>query len=177
MQAEHLRMRISRKQGTNDTTDLLKELHRMTTDVFRTCGFDSDHDPGNLQMPAAIEQRLEELLTHLEDAENANPDLVKKLENSKEKDRRERVRFQKQQLQHKKNEERLRASLLRSQAPVHKKTGKQIMFRSAPLHQEKKVVNETDDDADAEQIAKLFGIFVGRDGNPHAQKPEKVDGQ
>ncbi len=48
------------------------------------------------------------------------------------------VRSRKQQDQLKKNEERLHASLLRSQLPVHKKTGKQIMFRSPPLHEPKK---------------------------------------
>jgi len=176
-QADTLRRRIHSKSGTNGTTDLLKELQRMTTEVFRTCGFDSDHQPNNLQMLAAIEQRLEELLSSLEDAESMYPELVKRLETNKEKERREKVRQERARAQHKKNEERLRASLLRSQAPVHKKTGKQIMFRSAPLHQEKKVVRETDDDAEAEQTAKLFGIFVGRDGNPHATKPEKGDTQ
>merc|ERR1719421_355783 len=175
-QADTLRRRIHSKSGTNGTTDLLKELHRMTTEVFRTCGFDSDHDPGNLQMLAAIEQRLEELLGSLEDAEGMYPELVKRLETNKEKERREKVRQERARAQHKKNEERLRASLLRSQAPVHKKTGKQIMFRSAPLHQEKKVVRETDDDAEAEQTARLFGIYVGRDGNPHAQKPQAREG-
>jgi hypothetical protein len=50
------------------------------------------------------------------------------------------------------------------------------MFRSAPLHQEKRVVRENDDDAEAEQAARLFGIYVGRDGNPHAAKPQAREG-
>merc|ERR1719183_3426529 len=174
--AEELRGRISKKSGTDGTADLLKELDNKSKDVYKTCDFNTDHFPGTLQMLADIEKKLEELLTHLEEAEHAQPDLVKRLEQSKEKDRRERVRQQRTLALHKKNEERLRASLLRSQAPVHKKTGKQIMFRSAPLHQEKRVVRETDDDAEAEQAARLFGIYVGRDGNPHAQKPQAREG-
>merc|ERR1719258_327620 len=85
-----------------------------------------------IQNSQETEQKLEELLTHLEEAEHAQPDLVKRLEQSKEKDRRERVRQQ----------------------------------RTLALHQKKRVVRETDDDAEAEQAARLFGIYVGRDGNP-----------
>ena len=59
---------------------------------------------------------------------------------------------------------------MRSQAPVHKKTGKQIMFRSAPLLQEKKVVRETDDDAEAEQTAKLFGARPPSGSDPGTPK-------
>merc|ERR1712196_350916 len=40
VKADQLRRRIASKSGTDGTTDLLKELHAKTTDVFRTCGFD-----------------------------------------------------------------------------------------------------------------------------------------
>jgi len=174
--AEELRGRIGRKTGTDGTAELLKELEAKTRDVYKTCDFNTDHFPGALQMLADIERKLEELLTHLEQAERAAPETFHRLEFSKEKDRREKVRQQRTKALQQKNEERLRASLLRSQAPVHKKTGKQIMFRSAPLHQEKRVVRENDDDAEAEQAARLFGIYVGRDGNPHAAKPQAREG-
>merc|ERR1719409_1359414 len=170
--ADELRSRITKKSGTDGTADLLKELDNKSKDVYKTCDFNTDHFPGTLQMLADIEKKLEELLTHLEEAEYAQPDLVKRLESNKEKERRERVRYSRTVALHKKNEERLRASLLRSQAPVHKKTGKQIMFRSAPLHQEKRVVRETDDDAEAEQAARLFGIYVGRDGTRTRLSPK-----
>ena len=45
------------------------------------------------------------------------------------------------------------------------------MFRSAPLHQTKRVVKETDDDEEAERNARIFGIYMGRDGVPCAFKP------
>jgi len=170
-----LKQRISTKSGTNGTTELLKELTAKTAEVFRTCGFDSDHDPGTLQMLASIEQKLEELLANLEEAESRDPEQYQKLEREAEKARREKVRQQRVEIQTQKNEERLRQSLMRSQAPVHKKTGKQIMFRSPPLHQEKKVVRDTDDDAEAEELARKFGIYVAKDGQCGASKPEKQD--
>merc|ERR1719253_928909 len=118
-----LKQRIANKSGTNGTTELLKELTAKTADVFRTCGFDSDHDPGTLQMLASIEQKLEELLANLEEAEQRDPEQYQKLEREAEKARREKVRQQRVEIQSAKNEERLRQSLMRSQAPVHKKTG------------------------------------------------------
>lgn len=54
------------------------------------------------------------------------------LEKTKERERRDRVRTEKKAALDKKNEERLAISLARSQAPVHKKLGKQIMWRSQP---------------------------------------------
>merc|ERR1719172_435252 len=85
--AEELRGRISKKSGTDGTADLLKELDNKSKDVYKTCDFNMDHFPGTLQMLADIEKKLEELLTHLEEAEHAQPDLVKRLEQTKEKDR------------------------------------------------------------------------------------------
>merc|ERR1719321_2458066 len=93
----------------------------------------------------AIEKKLEELLTLIDEAESSGlADLVKEKEQEKEKERRTQLKKMRLEYQQKKTEERLKASLLRSQAPVHKKIGKQIMFRSAPLFQARKVVKEDD---------------------------------
>ena len=46
-------------------------------------------------------------------------------------------------------QQRLEISIKRSQAPIKKKTGKQVMFRSAPL-QPKAAKKETDEKADEE---------------------------
>merc|ERR1719183_3020337 len=69
--ADELRSRIARKSGTDGTADLLKELDNKSKDVYKTCDFNTDHFPGTLQMLADIEKKLEELLTHLEEAEHA----------------------------------------------------------------------------------------------------------
>jgi len=170
--AKELQARINSNSGSNGTTDLLNKLTAATKSVFSTCGFDSDHDPGTLQMLAQIEWKLEDLLIHLDELVQTHPDLVKKYEGLRERDRRETVRKLRQEQTAKKNEDRLKQSLLRSQAPVHKKTGKQLMYRSAPLYQEKKEVREDDDEEEQEREHKLFGIYI-KNGQPHGTRPER----
>merc|ERR1719253_1494466 len=115
-----LKERISRKSGANGTEQLLKQLMQRTAEVFRTCGQELDPDPETLQMLATIEQRLEELLSQLDEFEQQEPERYQQLE--KEAERKRRVRIARAEQALKKNEDRLRQSLLRSQAPVHKKT-------------------------------------------------------
>lgn len=68
-------------------------------------------------------------------------------------------------------EKRLKESLLRSQAPVHKKVGKQIMFRSQPLMVQQKVEKIDYDELEREKDAKVFGIYLDRNGVPYDKKP------
>merc|ERR1711937_227153 len=70
----------------------------------------------------------------------------------------------------KKNEDRLKASLIRSQAPVMKKNGKQIMFRSAK-QQEKKQVKDNSEEQGMIADHSLFGVFL-KDGKSHTELPE-----
>jgi hypothetical protein len=168
---EELKHTVSQKRGASEQDQLLKELDASVLEVHTACGFDHDHDPNTLQMLGAIEAKLEELLTQLDEAEAANAAQLDALERSKEKQRRERVRHQRKELQDRKIDERLKASLLRSQAPVHKKIGKQIMFRSAPLFQARKVVKEDDGFDEAERDHGVFGIWIAKDGIPNATQP------
>ena len=99
-------------------------------------------------------------------------DLVGRLERDKERERRERVRQERLELQTRKNEERLKASLLRSQAPVYKRTGKQIMWRSRPAEGgEKQVVKEDSEEVERRRDFSIFGIYLDKQGLPHAKKP------
>jgi len=168
---EELKHTVSQKRGASEQDQLLKELDASVLEVHTACGFDHDHDPNTLQMLAAIEAKLEELLTQLDEAQQANKEQLEALERGKEKERRERVRHQKKEMLDRKNEERLKASLLRSQAPVHKKIGKQIMERSAPLFQARKVVKEDDGFEDAEKDHNVFGIWISKEGIPNASQP------
>ena len=100
------------------------------------------------------------------------------------------LRLSRKLQQDKKIEDRLKASLHRSQAPVHKKVGKQIMFRSAPLYQARaglrsrvksswsrgRVVQEDDGYEEAVREHNIFGIWLDKDGVPNAQQPEKAEG-
>merc|ERR1711904_334177 len=168
---EDLNKTLKEKRGATEQDHLLKELDASVLEVHTACGFDHDHDPNTLQMLGAIEAKLEELLTNLDEAEAANPQQLDALERTKEKERRERVRHQRKEKKDRKDEERLKASLLRSQAPVHKKIGKQIMFRSAPLIKERKIVKEDDGFEDAERDHNVFGIWIAKDGIPNASQP------
>jgi len=168
---EELKHTVSQKRGASEQDQLLKELDASVLEVHTACGFDHDHDPNTLQMLAAIEAKLEELLTQLDEAQQANKEQLEALERGKEKERRERVRHQKKEMLDRKNEERLKASLLRSQAPVHKKIGKQIMEHSAPLFQARKVVKEDDGFEDAEKDHNVFGIWISKEGIPNASQP------
>merc|ERR1711879_520475 len=97
--------------------------------------------------------------------------LVSDFEKEKEKKRREMVRRQKKELMDHKIEERLKQSLQRSQAPIHKKVGKQIMFRSAPLFQARKVVQEDDGYDEAIKDLDVFGIWIDKNNNPNDVPP------
>ena len=82
-----------------------------------------------------IEGKLEDLLIHIEEMD---PELLAKGEKEKETDRRERVRIAKYKEQQRQYEERLAKSNARAKSEVHKKVGKQIMWRSPPLKKKKK---------------------------------------
>merc|ERR1719229_1917440 len=97
------------------------------------------------------------------------------LEWQKERARRERVREHRMKEQLDKQEERLKASLLRSQAPVFKKAGKQVMYRSPPLRQERRVVKDDGDEEDARDH-NIFGIYIDRKTNlPQTEAPVAED--
>jgi len=160
---EELKRRI---QGETDGSamapdqSLLKELAHRVAEVSAVCGFESDRESDALGMLANLEAKLEDLFAILDDMEQTpeGKELVLRCEREKEKERRDSVRAERLELQNNKNEERLRKTLQRSQAPVHKKVGKPVMFRSYVTPKVKKVVKEDNNAEEAERIRKLFGI-------------------
>merc|ERR1712070_320128 len=93
----------------------------------------------------------------------------------KAKDRRELVRAQRQQHLAMKQEERLKLSLQRSQNPIFKKAGKQVMHRSPPLKKEKRVVRDTTEDEANAKDHSVLGIYIDRKNMPQTEKPEFED--
>eukprot|EP00746_Dinoflagellata_sp_MGD_P160796 gnl/MRDRNA2_/MRDRNA2_87711_c0_seq1.p1 gnl/MRDRNA2_/MRDRNA2_87711_c0~~gnl/MRDRNA2_/MRDRNA2_87711_c0_seq1.p1 ORF type:complete len:560 (+),score=181.40 gnl/MRDRNA2_/MRDRNA2_87711_c0_seq1:88-1767(+) len=166
-----LRNTVFQKKGDSEQEQLLKELTESVLEVHGACGYDADHDPNAMQMLYEIEKKVEEYLTQLDEFEAKDPNALQDLEKNKEKERRERVKSRRKEVQEKKTEERLKASLLRSQAPVHKKVGKQIMQRSAPLHMVKKVIKVDDSYEKAKEDFHIFGIHF-QHGAPDANVPE-----
>ncbi|EFJ29624.1 hypothetical protein SELMODRAFT_410288 [Selaginella moellendorffii] len=93
----------------------------------------------------AEKSRLEENVLQLEGAPN---DLIEQTEKVREKERRLHVRFARLEKARLEQERRALKSLERSQAPVHKRTGKPIMFRSVLVknRKEKATASENDEE-------------------------------
>merc|ERR1719321_1147651 len=174
-ESDAIRQMLSQKRRASEQDQLLEELAAKVMEVHKECGYDTDHDPDTLQMLGAIEAKLEEYLANLDEAEDGGDALrLKELEFRKERDRREFVRQQRKEAQERKIEERLKTSLKRSQQPIHQKVGKQIMFRSPPLQQQRKVVEEDDGLEEALREHELFGVYIDKkDGKPYSNLPKR----
>merc|ERR1712122_313275 len=86
-------------------------------------------------------------------------DTIMALEKAKEKNRRDRLR-----------EDRIKREE-RRQAPVHKKLGKQTMFRSPP-RQERRVVKDTSEDEANARDHRVFALYIDREQKPCTDPPE-----
>ena len=125
------------RERTNHTTQgglggkgaELDSLATKVTEVYVRCGFEADASVSSLQMLTNIEAKLEEYLAAIDQMPE---DFVEVAEKQKEKERRSRIREEKQEQMRIEQERRVQRSLERAQAPVHKKQGKPLMFRSAP---------------------------------------------
>eukprot|EP00899_Mesostigma_viride_P027760 jgi/Mesvir1/8169/Mv12474-RA.2 len=129
-----LRDKSNEHAGMSGQENSLEELAVKVADVYSRCGFDNDASIGMLQMLTNVEARLEEYLSVID---KMPPEFVESLEKAKEKDRRQRMREEKLEAQKREQEKRVQRSLERAQAPVHKRTGKTLMFRSQPLNRKK----------------------------------------
>lgn len=139
------RARESGDASGRETT--LEELSAKVAQVYVQCGFDSDASIGTLQMLTNIEARLEEYLSIVD---TMDEEFVASAEKEKEKERRERMRKEKLEQQRRELERRMKRSLERAQAPVQKKVGKPVMFRSY-LPERKKRVDKSVDKAKKEE--------------------------
>lgn len=164
-QVDTLQKRMAEKCGTESQDKKLAWLTHLIHAVYLNCGLPDEHNPEILQMLGSIESKLEELIHGLDEAHQTDGDLVLNLEKMKDKERRERIRVLRQNEQTEKQEERLKASLKRSQMPVFKKAGKQVMYRSPPLHKEKKVVTDNTDAEVHAQDHGIFGMYIDRKTN------------
>ncbi|CAJ1433775.1 unnamed protein product [Effrenium voratum] len=170
---EELRQSYAEKASTAAQDKRLSSLAEKVLEVYARCDLARDQQqPDTLQMLGAIESRIEELIQGLDEAYQQDQDMVIGLEWKKERDRRERVRENRLREQSEKQEDRLKQSLQRSQKPVFKKAGKQVMYRSPPLRQERKVVEDTTDDEAHAADHKVFDIYIDRKtGVPHTEMP------
>eukprot|EP00775_Hariotina_reticulata_P009162 gene9162-9328_t len=93
------------------------------------CGFDADASLSTLSMLTSIEVRLEEALA----AVGTLPaEVVADAEKGRERERRQVAREEKLAAAQAEHELRVQRALERAAAPIFKKTGKPVMFRSQP---------------------------------------------
>jgi len=166
--------KITERDTASDQEALEQYLCEKALEVYAACGHEAERDPDTLKMLAATEAKIEEFLALFDEAEASGLGLiVDHLEREAESARRAAVKQLRKELQDSKTKERTKASLLRSQAPIHKKTGKQIMYRSPPGYTAQHVVEEDDGYEEAVRDHMVFGIWTGKDGAPNAAPPTK----
>eukprot|EP00762_Andalucia_godoyi_P000067 ANDGO_02278.mRNA.1 hypothetical protein PHYSODRAFT_330169 len=113
--------------SSNAADRVLNELNAKVLEVYRQAGYENDAKLSTLDMLRNIERKLEELII---ESDQMDPEGVEALEKAREKERRQRIREEKLEQSKKLQEDRVKRALERSQAPVQKKTGKPVMFRS-----------------------------------------------
>ena len=116
--------------------------------MYRKCNFDDASNPSTLFMLTDLEARLEDLLSAIDQMPE---EYVLKAESKKEKERRERVRAERMELQQKNYEERMKKSMERSMQAPRKRRGRQVMWRSQPVR--KAVAAEKTSDQDDRDTA------------------------
>lgn len=132
---------------------LLADLNAKVRHVYEQCDFDASSRPSTLFMLSQMESKLEVLLMDIERMPN---EYVIKAEKEKEKKRRERKREEQQALQERQQEDRNRRAIERSLQAPKKRTGRQVMGRSRPLHSEQQNTGDEDDDKGNNDEAKYL---------------------
>jgi len=127
--------------GSDSQDRNLNELNQKVKDVYRKCLGDVEGNLSTLHMLTSIENKLEGLF---EVIEMMPPDKVEQAEKIKDKERRQRIREEKMEAQRLLQEERVQKAMERAKAPVKKKVGKAIVFRSAPPLRKVKKTEATD---------------------------------
>lgn len=185
-QSQQMRQRGLKTRGASERDQLIEEMTNKVIEVHTACGYDTEHDPQPKTMLRAIEAKLEEYLSFLDEEEElekravgyvkAREMHVDKLMIKKEHTRRENVKLWRKQMMERKQAERLETSLLRSQQPIHKKVGKQIMFKSPPLFQARRVMETDEGLEEAVKEHGVFGVFVDRkDGLAYPDPPKREE--
>ncbi|KAI9343742.1 hypothetical protein DFJ73DRAFT_506734 [Zopfochytrium polystomum] len=140
MLEERSKMFTSGLVGAESQEEILEKLNHKVKEVYKKCIGDSDANLGTLQMLANIENKLEQLF---ETIEMMPVEKVEQAEKAKDKERRQNLREEKLEAERAKQEERVQRALERARAPVKKKTGKAVVFRSAPPQKKKFVAGES----------------------------------
>ncbi|XP_032850825.1 cilia- and flagella-associated protein 100 isoform X2 [Tyto alba] len=142
----------SGESKADDQDKMLTSLNKKVLEVYCHCTGENEANLETMQMLMVIEKQLIDLLDNLE---RIPPAKIEQAEKAKKKERRIRLREEKLRQQKQQQEERLQRTLERSQAPVQKKSGRRLMFRSKlPARKEKK--NHSQEQMDKEKEEQLY---------------------
>mmetsp|Transcript_165 Transcript_165/g.437 ORF Transcript_165/g.437 Transcript_165/m.437 type:complete len:548 (-) Transcript_165:797-2440(-) len=159
-QIEHIKVKIGVEEGkkkllmqrmaaTKDARnqeELLHNINSKVLEIFKATGFgDNDANINTLGMLTKIETKLEELRNQIVGLPH---EFVLMTMKAQEKERRQKARQKLLDEQRLQREERSQKALARSQAPVKKKVGKPVMWRSRPIDKKKAEVTTEADDGD-----------------------------
>jgi hypothetical protein len=177
-QAEKFKQASLKTSNSSERDSLIDDLTKKIIEVHQEADPEAktEADPEPKQMLKAIEFKLEEYLTLLDEEEEEVPQAVSDKLHSFEKKRRAFVKSERKKTMDAKIQERLDNSLVRSQLPIHKKVGKQVMFRSPPLFQARKIVQHDEFLEQAIQEHNVFGVYINRkDDMPYPDAPKREE--
>lgn len=132
---------------------LLPALRTQIISVYERCGFKSNASSDTVGMLTQLEGKLEALLTALG---QLDPTYVALKEREKERERRTRVREARMATAARAHELRQQRMLERAQAPVIKRVGKPIMYRSILPSKPKETVVVDEEEEKRKEEAKYF---------------------
>ena len=145
-----------------------KEVERKHTDaiaeVYRTCYGEVDANLDAIELLAGIERSLEACFSVVEgvkevDGQAEGEEWIARAEKRKQKERRAIQRAEAVGEQAIEQERRIALSVQKAMEPVRRKTGKPLMFRSAPIEKKEKVDHKKE--REAEQAAIEHIVFFG----------------
>lgn len=141
-----LQERIDRAKETGSVSqeELKERIEEKVKVIFRTLGLGDDSNIGTLGMLTHIEMKLEEMRQAIiSPTSGVDPQFVALVMRQRDKERRQQARQALLEKQRQERELRSKAALMRSQAPVKKRVGKPVMWRSRPLDRKKEEKKET----------------------------------
>ena len=133
--------------------DLQSLIETKVSAICKALQLGDDSGVNALGMLTQIEVRFEEMRVLIESSIDRSH--VQAVMRQREKERRSAARAAHLEKEREKAEARSQKAMARSQAPVKKRVGKPVMWRSRPLDQKKQEV-ANDDDANATQDADFF---------------------
>ncbi|XP_037398958.1 cilia- and flagella-associated protein 100-like [Pygocentrus nattereri] len=115
--------------------NMLKLLNKKVKEVYMACLGELDCNISTLHMLACIENKVVDVLEHLETMPPETVDFVRSL---RDKEKRTKIREEKARLKKQHQEERLKLAMERATSDSKKRMGRKLIPRSEPLESKKK---------------------------------------